>query len=146
MAFEVLELSLELISSLRGSLRVIRSRDPKLHDQIRSAASSISLNLAEGRRRVGKDRLHLWRIASGSADEVRTALRVAEAWGDIEVDVARLALAKIEGHDAEPCVGLLAVNLTTPDEGRNHVELTLWAPVVDHEERGDDEICGLVRV
>ena len=84
MALEVLNVSLELIQSLRLHLPGIRSRDARLHDQIRSAASSIALNISEGERRTGKDRIHLWRVAAGSAAEVRTALRVAEAWGDIE--------------------------------------------------------------
>jgi len=42
------------------------------------------LNLAEGRQRVGRDRLNHWRIASGSADEVRAALRLAAALGDLD--------------------------------------------------------------
>jgi four helix bundle protein len=42
------------------------------------------LNVAEGNRRSGKDRLHHFRIAAGSAEEVRTALRVAAAWGDLQ--------------------------------------------------------------
>ena len=42
------------------------------------------LNIAEGSRRTGKDRLHFWRIAAGSAAEIRTALRVSEAWGDLD--------------------------------------------------------------
>jgi hypothetical protein len=33
---------------------------------------------------VGRDRLHLWRIAAGSTAEVDAALRVAEAWGYVE--------------------------------------------------------------
>jgi hypothetical protein len=37
-----------------------------------------------GRRRCGADRLHHWRIAAGSAEELRTALRVALAWGDLQ--------------------------------------------------------------
>ena len=45
------------------------------------AASSIASNLAEGNRRVGKDRLHFFRIAAGSADETQTQLRIALAWG-----------------------------------------------------------------
>jgi four helix bundle protein len=57
-----------------------------LHDQVRSAASSIPLNLAEGSRRSGKDRLHFFRIAAGSAAELRAALRVAIAWGDLRED------------------------------------------------------------
>ena len=50
---------------------------------IRSAASSVALNLAEGRRRQGKDRQYHWSVAAGSADEKRTALRVARALGDL---------------------------------------------------------------
>ena len=84
MALEALDLSLRVVRSLRQPLARIRSRDRKLHDQIRDAASSSPLNLAEGCRRVGKDRTHLWRIAAGSADEVRTALRVAQAWDYLE--------------------------------------------------------------
>jgi four helix bundle protein len=84
MRFQALELSIQVIRSLRQPLRLLRSRDPKLSEQLRTAASSVALNLAEGNRRAGKDRRHHFRIASGSADEVRTALRVAQAWGDLD--------------------------------------------------------------
>ena len=82
--FIALELSLDVIASLRTIVNALKTRDRELHDQIRRAASSICLNLAEGRRRSGCDRLHFWRVAAGSADELRTALRVAEAWGILE--------------------------------------------------------------
>jgi four helix bundle protein len=62
-------------------LRKIRAQDPRLAEQLRAAASSVTLNLGEGRRRTGRDRLHHWRIAAGSAEETLTCLRVAEAWG-----------------------------------------------------------------
>ena len=84
MTFQALELSIALIRSLRSPVQVLRLRDPGLHRQVRAAASSVALNLGEGNRRVGADRLHHFRIAAGSAEEVRTALRVAEAWGDLE--------------------------------------------------------------
>jgi four helix bundle protein len=84
MTFQALELSIDLIRSLRGPVEALRSRDPALHRQIRAAASSVALNLGEGNRRVGADRRHLFRIAAGSAEEVRVALRVAEAWGDLD--------------------------------------------------------------
>ncbi len=48
MRFDALEISLELIHSLKQPVTRIRSRDPKLYQQIRAAASSIALNLAEG--------------------------------------------------------------------------------------------------
>jgi four helix bundle protein len=88
--FEALEVSLDLVRSLRRPVDLLRNRDRDLSQQIRRAASSISLNLAEGRRRVGADRAHHWRVAAGSAAEVHAALRVAAAWGDVEDrDVAR---------------------------------------------------------
>ena len=82
--FDALEVSLQLVRSLRLPVLRLRRRDRALSDQIRRAASSIPLNLAEGRRRSGGDRAHHWRIAAGSAEELRAALRVALAWGDIE--------------------------------------------------------------
>jgi four helix bundle protein len=82
--FEALEVSLQLARSLRLPVLRLRRRDRSLSDQIRRAASSLPLNLAEGRKRSGGDRAHHWRIAAGSAEELRTALRVAIAWGDLE--------------------------------------------------------------
>ena len=90
MRFHALELSLDLIRSLRQPLRRLAQRDAQLDRQIRAAASSVALNLGEGSRRAGKDRRYHFRVASGSANEVRTALRVGEAWGHLErADTAR---------------------------------------------------------
>ncbi|MCB9899631.1 MAG: four helix bundle protein [Planctomycetes bacterium] len=86
--FDALEVSLDVVASLRSLLQVLRTKDGDLYRQVRRAGSSIPLNIAEGGRRVGKDRKHLWRVALGSADEVRVALRTAVAWGDL--DEARL--------------------------------------------------------
>jgi four helix bundle protein len=69
--------------SLRAPLAVLDRRDPSLAQQLRRAAASVPLNLGEGRR-TGKDRLHLWRVAAGSADEVAASLRVAEAFGHLD--------------------------------------------------------------
>ena len=79
--FIALDVSLELIRSLRGPASRLRRHDAALAKQLQAAASSIAANLGEGRRRVGKDRTHFFRIASGSADETRVHLLVAEAWG-----------------------------------------------------------------
>ena len=46
--------------------------------------------------RVGKDRLHLFRVAAGSADEVRTSLLVAQAWGSFEPAAAEEALGLVD--------------------------------------------------
>ena len=60
-------------------------------DQIIRSASSVPANLAEGAGRSGRDRLHHWRIAYGSAKEVDTHLRLLTGAGAI--DAARAATA-----------------------------------------------------
>jgi four helix bundle protein len=94
--FQALELSLDVIRSLRLPLEALRSRDPDLYRQIRRAASSVALNLAEGAERSGKDRVHHYRIASGSAKEVLAALRVAVAWGDVQAPAIAPALQLLD--------------------------------------------------
>ena len=81
MAFDALTCSLDLVRTLAPIVRIIGSHDGKLADQVRRAASGIGLTLAEGAERRGRDRLHLFRTALGSAAEVRTALAIAVAWG-----------------------------------------------------------------
>jgi len=92
-AFFAFDASLELIRSLVEPLPVLARRDPDLASQLRRAAASVALNLSEGRRRSGGDRLHLWRVAAGSADEVVASLKVAEAWGHLNGAAIAPALA-----------------------------------------------------
>ena len=54
------------------------------------------LNISEGARRVGADRLHHYRVAAGSADEARTALRVASAWRYVAADECAAADALLD--------------------------------------------------
>ena len=82
--FVAFEIALEVIGSLRDVVGLIRMHDAKVAQQIVTSASSIAANVAEANRRVGRDRLHLFRIAAGSAAETRAHLRVALAWGWIE--------------------------------------------------------------
>ncbi len=83
MKFQALELSIDVIRSSHKAYARIKANDPDLARQLRKALSSVSLNLSEGARRVGRDRKHLWRVAAGSGAEARTCFRVAEAWGDV---------------------------------------------------------------
>ena len=76
--------SLHLIRLLRPVAARLRSRHSDLYRQLRRAASSVTLNLAEGAGRQGADRQQHWRIARGSALEVEAILRTAEAWGDLD--------------------------------------------------------------
>ena len=92
MAFQAFEIAIELNRALRQPLEVIAQRDGDLATQLRRAAASVPLNLAEARRRVGRDRLHQFRVAAGSADEVTACLRVAEAFGYVGLDSVAAAL------------------------------------------------------
>ncbi|MEW6747417.1 MAG: four helix bundle protein [Planctomycetota bacterium] len=96
MRFDVFEISLEVVHRLYHPLARVRKSDPKLYDQIRRAALSVPLNIAEGSRRHGKDRLQLYRIAAGSADELRTALRVALAWRELDQTAIAEPLALLD--------------------------------------------------
>ena len=87
--FRAFAQSLSIIRVLKPLCVQLRRHDGPLTKQLRTAASSVSLNLAESRGRVGKDRLHFFRIAAGSAEEVAGCLLVAEAWGHLtESDIA----------------------------------------------------------
>ena len=93
MSLQAFDVSLELIRSLEQPLACLDRRDTDLAKQLRRAAASVSLNLSEGSRRQGKDRVHLWRIAAGSADEVAASLRVAEAFGYLQATASTQSLA-----------------------------------------------------
>jgi four helix bundle protein len=84
--FVALELAIEIVAGLRDVVEVIRKRDrdADVAKQIVRSASSIAANLAEAGGRQGKDRLHHFRIAAGSAHETVAHLRVAMAWGWIQ--------------------------------------------------------------
>lgn len=84
MTFQAFEVALEIVRSLEELLASLDRRDPDLARQLRRAAASVPLNVSEGNRRKGKDRIHLFRVAAGSADEVAASLRVAEAFGYVQ--------------------------------------------------------------
>ena len=87
-SFHAYDAALGLVSALRPVLEQLKTRDRALADQLRRAASSVALNIAEGNRRAGQDRLQFFRIAAGSAAEVRAAMDVARAWGSIQASPA----------------------------------------------------------
>ena len=76
---------LELIGILRRPVEAIARSDRDLASQIRRAASSAVFNVSEGSKRAGKQKLHFFRIAAGSASELRMAVEVARKWGH-EID------------------------------------------------------------
>ncbi|MGK5082971.1 four helix bundle protein [Bdellovibrionota bacterium FG-1] len=94
--FQAYDVSLSLIPMLRPLVSAIAFHDRSLADQIRRAGSSVPLNISEGARRQGKDRLHAYRIAAGSAAEVRAALSVAHGWGYVDATQAQQADAVLD--------------------------------------------------
>jgi len=81
MALHVHAVALEAVVALRPIVTQLSRHDPDLSKQLRRAASSIVLNLAEAERSdPGNSRARL-HSAAGSTAESRAALCLAVAWG-----------------------------------------------------------------
>ena len=74
----------EVVRELVPVHESIREHDKKLADQLRRAAHSLVLNIAEGRGDKGGNAELRFATACGSAKEVRAALSIASDWGYIE--------------------------------------------------------------
>lgn len=93
MNFQALEVALELVEALNPLIAKIARHSKEEARQLDNAGNCIVRNLAEGRRRLGKDRTFHWSVAAGSADEVYGSLRLSIAKGWITADESRRALA-----------------------------------------------------
>ena len=82
--FIAYEVSIQLVTSLRDVVPVVERFDRDLGDQMKRAASSVVLNLAEGSRSAKGNKQRHFAIAHGSANEVKAALELARAWGWID--------------------------------------------------------------
>jgi four helix bundle protein len=91
MTFDAYDRSLDLMRA--APISQIAAHDPDLTKQLRRALASVTLNIAEASRRVGKDRKHLFRIALGSAAEAAGCLDVAVALAYVTRDEVAAALA-----------------------------------------------------
>jgi four helix bundle protein len=90
------KVALEAVAALRPLVGPIRRQDKSLADQVRRAASSMLLNIAEAEYSdPGNSRARLYN-AAGSANETVAALEVALAWRYIEPDAADQALALLD--------------------------------------------------
>ena len=96
MAFDALEVALEINRLVAPLAREIGRHDPDMTRQLRKAAQSIPANLAEGRKRVGRDRLHFFRVADGSAAEVKVTLQAAAAWSYVGAEALAEPLALLD--------------------------------------------------
>lgn len=95
MSFQVEELSIQLIEALVPLMPRIKQRDKDLESQLRRAASSIGLNVAEAALSdPGNKRARLF-TAAGSANETKHALRQAVAWRLVTAKDAEAAMALV---------------------------------------------------
>ena len=78
----------KVVRELAPLLHTIREQDKSLADQLKRAAQSVVLNIAEGRGSDAGNARARFSTACGSAKEVRAALNVASDWGYIETQRA----------------------------------------------------------
>jgi four helix bundle protein len=96
MKLEVSRLALASIASLRPLVARIRRHDRSLAVQLVRAASSLALNLGEGEYSDPGTRRARYCNAAGSANETRTALAVAVAWGHLSAAQAEPANRRLD--------------------------------------------------
>ena len=95
MAYELEEMSLELIDALVPLMPRIKQRDKSLEDQLRRAASSIGLNVAEAAHSDPGNKRARFHTAAGSARETQHALRQAVKWRYVAASDAERALGLV---------------------------------------------------
>ena len=84
-AIQAAAIAISLVMRVPAPLKLIA-------DRFIRAASSVPANIAEGAGRSGRDRLHHWRIAYGSAKEVDTHLQLLIGAGALDNTRAVIAL------------------------------------------------------
>ena len=77
-----------VVRELVPLLHTIREHDKSLADQLKRAAQSVVLNIAEAHGNDAGNARARFSTACGSAKEVRAALNVATDWGYIETHMA----------------------------------------------------------
>lgn len=95
MTYRLEEMSLELIDALVPLMPRIKRHDKSLEDQLRRAASSIGLNLAEAAGSDPGNKRARFHTAAGSARETQHALRQAIAWRYVTAREAERALGLV---------------------------------------------------
>ena len=81
---KIYDTALSMLSILRPIIAEIERCDSDLARQLRRAASSIVLNVAEGSYARGRNRAALYQVALGSAKETKACLDVSLALGYLE--------------------------------------------------------------
>ena len=87
---QIYGVAIRALEEMRPAIEAIERRDRDLGRQMRRAASSVVLNIAEGSGSSGGTRRERYRNALGSAREVGACIEVARAWRYAEVDACGL--------------------------------------------------------
>ena len=95
----IYDVMLETLVLLRPVMERIGKCDRNLEDQVRRAATSVALNIAEGSGSRGKNRGARYATALGSARETVACLEVARALGYLGAvdDGVRLGMREVIG-------------------------------------------------
>ena len=83
MPLVVHQVAAEAVAALRPLALALAARDKDLANQLRRAAASILLNIAEGEGSDPGNARSRFHTALGSTREVRAALCIAVAWGHV---------------------------------------------------------------
>jgi four helix bundle protein len=89
--FRALSLSYDLIEALSSVIPAIREHDASLADQLRRAAQSVALNLAESTGNSRGNRRSRIETAFGSTQETKAALHIARCWRYVDEAAIRRA-------------------------------------------------------
>jgi four helix bundle protein len=79
-SLRVHEVALQVVAELAPLMPRIARQDRNLAQQLRRAATSIVLNIAEGEHSDPGTKRARFHTAAGSASETRAAIRLATAW------------------------------------------------------------------
>ena len=96
--FQVYRVAVDMVAALRPVVERVERRDRSMGDQMRRAANSVVLNLAEGNHKVGKGKRKFFCDAAGSAAEVEACLDLVKVWGFLdpaELESARELLDRV---------------------------------------------------
>jgi four helix bundle protein len=96
MGFKATDHAFEAVEHLPTVFQLLRGHDGELADQMKRAAWSMVLNLEEGTWKSGRDRINRYRIAAGSASEVRASLKLALALGYVDQERIKKPLASLD--------------------------------------------------